>query len=98
MIAQAVTATRAPLPGPASSGATVTAVATGPDVIGEVTPHQFINYDAVQNGASVGVPVNLLPNSTPSETITVTLTDTPGGFATIVHDNTTGDTGDDINL
>src|SRR5207253_2187512 len=30
----------------------------------------------------------------PGDQATVTLTDTPGGFATIVHDNTTGDTGE----
>jgi hypothetical protein len=75
VIAQAQTATQAPLPGPASSTATVKAVATAPDVIREITPHQFINYDDVQNGGSVSVPVDLAPDSTASETITVTLTD-----------------------
>src|SRR5207248_902025 len=70
VIAQAVTSTHAPLSGPASSEATVTAVATAPDVIREITPHQFINYDDVQNGASVGVPVDLAPGSTSSDTIT----------------------------
>jgi len=85
VVAQAVTSTSAPLPGPASSTATVTAVATAPDVVTEVTPHPFINFDDVQNGASVGVPVNLAPDSTASETITVTLTDANGTSVSGTH-------------
>ncbi|HEX3332373.1 MAG TPA: hypothetical protein VHS27_20800 [Gaiellales bacterium] len=78
VVAQADSATNAPLPGPPSSTTTVTAVATAPNVISEVTPHPFINYDDVQNGASVGVPVDLMPAATAADTITVTLTDTNG--------------------
>src|SRR6185437_12434425 len=78
VVAQADSVTNAPLPGPPSSTTTVTAVATAADVIGEVTPHPFINFDDVQNGASVGVPVDLMPAATAADTITVTLTDTNG--------------------
>jgi hypothetical protein len=93
VVAQALTSTNVPLPGPASSTTTVTAVATAPDVISEVTPHPFITFDDVQNGASVGVPVDLTPAATAADTITVTLTDTngtsvsgthPGGAATVI--------------
>ncbi|HKV68306.1 MAG TPA: hypothetical protein VJN72_09465 [Gaiellales bacterium] len=94
VVAQADSTTNAPLPGPASSTTTVAAVATAPDVISEVTPHPFINFDDVQNGASVGVPVALKPAATAADTITVTLTDTngtsvsgsthPGNAATVI--------------
>ena len=85
VVAQAVTSTNAPLPGPASSRTTVTAVATAPDVVNEITPHPFINYDDVQNGASVGVPVDLTPAATAADTITVTLTDTRGTSVSGTH-------------
>ena len=85
VVAQAVTSTNAPLPGPASSQTTVTAVATAPNVVSEVTPHPFINYDDVQNGASVGVPVDLTPAATAADTITVTLTDTNGVSVSGTH-------------
>jgi hypothetical protein len=76
VVAQALTSANAPLLGPASSTATVTAVATAPVAPQDVASPQFINRDDVLNGGNVGVQVSLANDSRPSDTITVTLTDT----------------------
>ncbi len=66
-----------------SPGPQVTAVAdtTAPAKPNEVMSPPFINVADVMNGADVVVPVNLASDSSPTDTITVTLTDDAGTTA-----------------
>ncbi len=66
--------------GHAPAGPQVTAVAdnTPPSVPEDVGAHPFINREQAANGGGVQIPVNLAPDSSPSDTITVTLTDNTG--------------------
>jgi hypothetical protein len=64
----------------APSGPAVTAVAddTAPAVPQDVGSHEFINRAQAANGGGIVIPVDLAPDSSPTDTITVTLTDNSG--------------------
>jgi hypothetical protein len=78
VIAEASGASAVLLPAPSGPAATAVADATAPQGPQDVGAPPFINALQADNGGGVRIPVNLAPDSSPSDTITVTLTDRTG--------------------
>ena len=78
VIAEAASGTGTLLPAPSGPAVTAAADATAPDSPQDVGSHEFINRAQAANGGGVVFPVDLASDSSPSDTITVTLTDSNG--------------------
>jgi hypothetical protein len=78
VIAQAAGASGTVLPAPSGPAVTAVADATAPTTPQDVGVPPFIDKAQAANGGGVQIPVNLAPDSAPSDTITVTLTDNTG--------------------
>ena len=70
--------TAAVLPAPAGPEVTAVADSNAPATPSDVGSHEFINRAQAANGGGIQFPVDLAPGSSPSDTITVTLTDSTG--------------------
>ncbi len=79
--APAATTSEAPVESPVGPEATAAAVATPPASPADIASHSDINRDDVTNGSPVVIPVDLNQSSA-TDTVTVTLTDSAGATAT----------------
>jgi large repetitive protein len=78
VIAQAVGASSTVLPAPSGPAVTAVADANAPASPQDIGAPEFINRAQASNGGGVQIPVTLAAGSSPSDTITVTLTDNTG--------------------
>jgi large repetitive protein len=78
VVAEAQGASSTILPAPAGPEVTAVADDTAPAVPQDVGSHEFINRAQAANGGGIVIPVDLAPDSSPADTITVTLTDNTG--------------------